>query len=181
MLTLTPPFPFLPGEFRIKRAVEGWELRECAALRRAVFCEEQKIFDADDRDDIDRRAIPIAAIACLLGMPEQVVGTVRVHALEEDVWQGSRLAVQRPYRRTAELGTELIRHAVGTAHGLGCRRFLAHVQEQNVVLFRRLGWRTLGEQILHGRLHHFMEADLALYPPRGDVEVVLATALRQAA
>jgi len=38
------PFPeFLPSEYRIKFATESWERREAAALRRLVFCDEQKI------------------------------------------------------------------------------------------------------------------------------------------
>jgi len=48
------PFPeFLPSEYRVKFATERWEHREAKALRRLVFCNEQKIFAGDDRDDID--------------------------------------------------------------------------------------------------------------------------------
>ena len=39
------PFPdFLPSEYRVKFATEAWERREAAALRRQVFCNEQRIF-----------------------------------------------------------------------------------------------------------------------------------------
>ena len=90
MLILTPPFPFIPSEFRLKLATEPWELQACASLRQAVFCAEQGIFSNDDRDEIDSVAIHIVAIACVLGMPDELVGTVRIHDRDPDVWQGSQ-------------------------------------------------------------------------------------------
>jgi putative N-acetyltransferase (TIGR04045 family) len=54
---------------------------------------------------------------------------------------------------------------VSSAHAIGCRRFLAHVQSQNVPLFRRLHWNVLAEETLLGRPHHLMQADLNHYPP----------------
>jgi putative N-acetyltransferase (TIGR04045 family) len=181
MIILTPPFPFLPTEYRVKLVHEDWERNACARLRRSVFCEEQKIFAGDDSDDIDAVALPIAALSCMLGMADQVVGTVRIHELEPGLWQGSRLAVHSDFRRVASLGSELIRHAVSTAHARGCKRFLAHVQEQNVALFNRLNWRTLEAVTLHGRPHRLMQADLAHYPPRLQEEVGFVTVLRNAA
>jgi len=164
-------FPaFLPAEYRVKFATELWERREARALRRRVFCEEQGIFDGDDRDDIDAIAIPLVVISSLGVAPHDVVGTVRIHQAEPKVWWGSRLAVARDYRRIAALGASLIRLAVCSAHARGCRRFYAHVQSQNALLFRRLHWRTIEEIELCGRPHHFMEADLACYPPFPDPE-----------
>jgi putative N-acetyltransferase (TIGR04045 family) len=163
------PFPaFLPSEYRVKFATEGWERREAAALRREVFCREQGIFAADDRDAIDDVAIPIVALSSFSIAPQEVVGTVRIHEAERGVWWGSRLAVSAPYRRVSALGTALIRLAVSSAHARGCRRFYAHVQSQNAPLFQRLGWSTLEETEFHGRPHHFMQADLRRYPPIAD-------------
>jgi putative N-acetyltransferase (TIGR04045 family) len=99
-----------------------------------------------------------------------VVGTVRIHEQAPGLWRGSRLAVAPDYRRVGAIGASLIRLAVTSAHALGCRRFLAHVQSQNALLFQRLRWRTLEEIELHGRPHHLMEADLAFYPPFGAPE-----------
>ncbi|MBV8030615.1 MAG: GNAT family N-acetyltransferase [Betaproteobacteria bacterium] len=181
MLLLEPPFAFQPVDYRVRIAREEWERRGCAALRRAVFCDEQQIFHGDDADEWDRVALPIAASYCVLGAPEQVVGTVRIGEIEPGLWQGSRLAVHRDFRRVASLGTELIRHAVCSAHARGCRRFIAHVQEQNVPLFLRLAWRSLERVTLHGRPHHLMQADLAAYPPRAAEEVAFVAELRRAA
>lgn len=156
---------FLPSEYLVKPATERWERREAMRLRREVFCAEQGLFGRDDRDTADRSALLLVAVSCLSGMPEQVVGTVRLHESAPGEWQGSRLAVHRDYRRVAWLGSELIRLAVGTAHARGAWRFTAQVQAQNVPLFRRLHWHTLEEIELHGRPHHRMQANLAHYPP----------------
>jgi putative N-acetyltransferase (TIGR04045 family) len=98
-------------------------------------------------------------------MPEQVVGTVRIHRDEANVWFGSRLAVHAAFRRHGKIGATLIRLAVSSAHALGCETFLAHVQSQNVPLFRAMHWDVLAEETLLGRPHHLMQAQLDWYPP----------------
>jgi putative N-acetyltransferase (TIGR04045 family) len=176
------PFPvFLPAEYRVKFATEAWERREAAALRRQVFCQEQGIFKDDDHDEIDAVAITLVAISSLGIAPHEVVGTVRIHESEPGIWWGSRLAVAADYRRLSALGSALIRLAVCSAHGRGCRHFYAHVQSQNALLFRRLHWRTIEEIELRRRLHHFMEADLARYPPIADPEVGFLSLPKRAA
>ena len=167
MLFDAPIRPFLPGEYRVKLAAAPWEVAGHHALRRAIFCAEQGIFAESDRDAIDAAATPIVALSCMLGDPDEVVGVVRIHEAEPGIWWGSRLGVHRDFRRIGPLGAELIRLAVSTAHARGCRTFLAHVQEQNVGLFRRLHWETLRELELHGRTHLQMRADLAHYAPHG--------------
>ena len=175
-------FPaFLPAEYRIKFATDVWERREAAALRRRVFCEEQAIFQHDDRDAIDEVAIPIVAISSFAVAPQEVVGTVRIHEPEPGIWWGSRLAVAADYRKIGALGTSLIRLAVSSAHARGCRKFFAHVQSQNASLFRRLHWQTLEEREIHGRPHHFMQANLRHYPPIADAETGFVSLPRRAA
>jgi putative N-acetyltransferase (TIGR04045 family) len=175
-------FPvFLPAAYRVKFATEAWERREAAALRRQVFCEEQGIFEGDDRDDIDAIAITLVVISSLGIAAHEAVGTVRIHEAEPGVWWGSRLAVAPDYRRIGALGSSLIRLAVCSAHARGCRRFYAHVQSQNALLFRRLHWRTIEETELRGRPHHFMQADLAHYPPIADPEVGFLSLPKRAA
>jgi len=158
------PPAFVPSEFRIRLATEAWERASYARLRRQVFCVEQGIFEGDDRDAMDAFALPIIAVAIVIGIPD-VVGTVRIHEAEKRLWWGSRLTVHREFRRQAGLGAGLIRLAVGMAQARGCDRFLAHVQAQNLPLFERLHWRALAPVTLHGRPHALMEADLAHYPP----------------
>ncbi|MFT0171413.1 MSMEG_0567/Sll0786 family nitrogen starvation N-acetyltransferase [Paraburkholderia mimosarum] len=154
-------------EIVVRWASEPWEREEALAIRRAVFCEEQGIFESDDRDEIDAAAQLLVAVQSADGAAPCVVGTVRIHRdpAEASVWYGSRLAVRADYRRHGRIGATLIRLAVSSAHALGCTTFLAHVQAQNAPLFRRLHWRTLEEVIVFGRTHHVMQADLMHYPP----------------
>ena len=173
---------YRPVEYRVKLATESWERREALVLRRAVFCNEQRLFNFTDADDIDEAgALTLVAVSCVHGMAEDVVGTVRVHELGNGVWQGSRLAVRRDYRGQAWLGSELIHLAVSLAHGRGATRFTAQVQQQNVALFERLHWRACGAIEVRGRPHMRMEADLAHYPPCTAVEIGFMTTLRRAA
>ncbi|MCP1243336.1 histone acetyltransferase [Acetobacter lambici] len=159
--------PFIPTEYVVRLARTPWERAGYHALRREVFCSEQQIFTQDDRDTIDEVAIPIIAACCMAGMADRVVGAVRIHEGEPGVWRGSRLAVHADHRKLGRIGGELIRMAVSTAHGLGAMQFLAQVQEQNVLFFRRLHWKSLGVITLHGLPHHDMEADLSRYPAHG--------------
>jgi putative N-acetyltransferase (TIGR04045 family) len=180
-MIIEPVRPFLACEFRVKFATMNWERSRAAALRRAVFCEEQGLFHGDDRDAIDPIAVPLVALSSLGVAHEDVVGTVRIHEPEPGLWWGSRLAVSQPYRKIGAIGTSLIRLAVSSAHAKGCHRFLAHVQSQNAPLFHALHWHTLDEVVLHGHPHHFMEADLDFYPPLATPETGFLSHLKRAA
>lgn len=164
------PRTFRPTEFRIKWATQNWERLGAHALRRDVFCEEQSLFEQDDRDATDDHAHLLVAMTCLGGTPDEIVGTVRIHRDEEDRWWGSRLAVHRDFRKEGSLGACLIRLAVSSATALGCHTFLAHVQRQNVPLFRRLHWDVEGEVTVQGIAHARMRAQLEAYPPMTDMQ-----------
>ena len=132
------------------------------ALRRAIFCDEQRLFAEDDRDSLDADAFPIV---CLLGDEPRVVGVVRIWEEAPGDWWGGRLGVDVSHRTVGAIGRRLIRTAVGTARAWGAWRFRATVQQANVPFFRRLRWRSLEELTLFEQPHHLMEADLAAYPP----------------
>ena len=136
-----------------------WELRS------AIFCEEQHLFEATDRDELDADAYPITAIHHGSSHCGQVVGVVRIVEQQPRIWYGGRLGVQREFRRHNQIGKGLIWKAVTTAHGWGCDRFLATVQIQNVRFFQRLHWSSIDELEIKGIRHHLMEADLSYYLP----------------
>ncbi len=172
MTHLTHPAQF-QHSYRICAADALWMQAGAADLRRRVFVEEQQVFGDDDRDAIDAIALPLVAVAEQaiaergVGGPV-IVGTVRIHQAAPGIWWGSRLAVAPEWRRVGKLGSELIRLAVGTARARGAVAFHAHVQRQNVPLFRRLHWTVTAEMDLHGRPHAHMLADLAQYTPIDD-------------
>ncbi|MFL1876419.1 MSMEG_0567/Sll0786 family nitrogen starvation N-acetyltransferase [Hansschlegelia beijingensis] len=74
-----PVRPFVPGGYQIKWATDPWEVSGAMALRRDVFCAEQGLFDASDRDAIDDVAAPIVALSSFVVATDAVVGTVRIH------------------------------------------------------------------------------------------------------
>jgi putative N-acetyltransferase (TIGR04045 family) len=156
------------SECHIKPAVDDWSLREAQRLRHDVFVVEQGIFQTSDHDVFDSEAHTLVATIGLLGIPDAVVGTVRIHEQSPGVWVGSRLAVDKAYRSVKGLGKALIAMAVCSAKAQGCRVFYANVQLQNVGLFQKLGWRALGQVNVHGVVHVFMQADLQAYPHSHD-------------
>ncbi|WP_338353418.1 MSMEG_0567/Sll0786 family nitrogen starvation N-acetyltransferase [Thalassolituus oleivorans] len=153
------------SDYTIKWATLPWEIDQAMALRRRVFCDEQGIFAADDRDSIDDRAHILVALGNNGGWHDQVLGTVRIHQEGEHLWYGSRLAVESEFRSHDQLGKMLIKLAVSSAHALGCECFMALVQQQNEILFQRLNWQIRGYREKFGLSHALMEADLNAYPP----------------
>jgi putative N-acetyltransferase (TIGR04045 family) len=164
------PGPFVPPRFTITIATEPWEVAAAMRLRHDVFCREQGLFAESDRDAADDIATTIVAVTYAMGMPDIVVGTVRIHATGPRTWVGSRLAIRAPFRGVVGLGAGLIYRAVSTANARGCDDFTATVQAQNVRFFRRLQWEALEPCVLHGVDHMRMRADLDAYPPLADVQ-----------
>jgi len=157
-------FPaFLAGDLLVKPAEQDWERRDYYALRRAVFSDEQQLL-AQDKDEKDFQAIAIVAVTHHCGMPEQVIGAVRIYQAEPGLWYGGRLCVERAYRRHATIGKALVNEAVSRAIDLGCQTFLATVQQANEAYFHSLHWDSLEPLELLGQAHCLMRARLACYP-----------------
>ena len=142
-------------------AADGDELREHFAIRRAVFCSEQRMFGGlDDRDARDADAATLHAVGFERGVAG---GTVRLYPLSEDgrLWQGDRLAVL-PASRHGSLGGSLVRFAVRTAGERGGERMVAMIQLPNVRFFVGLGWALDGDVVdFHGRAHQPMAIALS--------------------
>ncbi len=135
------------------------ELTGHFAVRRAIFVEEQQMFEGSDKDEFDAHAVHLVAILEDTG---RVVGAVRCYSTDDGTWYGGRLAVAKDCRRLGVLvGPRLVRLAEDVVRQRGCRRFLAFVQPQNVRFFQHLGWRAVGTPEVHyGQLHQTMEANL---------------------
>jgi putative N-acetyltransferase (TIGR04045 family) len=116
-------------------AASAAELDAHFAVRRAVFVEQQKLFE-DDRDAHDELALHAIAVA-----DGAVIGAVRLYPLAGSVWKGDRLAVLPGHRA----GADLVNFAVRTAGERGGSRMVAQVQVANVRFFERLGWVCDGE------------------------------------
>jgi putative N-acetyltransferase (TIGR04045 family) len=165
-----PIRPSLGAEIVARVASEPWQLAGYRELRRAIFAEEQGLFEGSDFDEHDERALPIVAESQIAGMSDRVVGVVRIFRSEPGTWYGGRLGVHREFRRFGAIGRALIATACSTAHAHGCQRFLATVQLANVRYFERHHFRALREISVLGRPHQLMQAELACYPPRNNGE-----------
>lgn len=147
---LTPVDPYVVGP------AAGGELAAYGRLRREVFVDEQRLFAGSDRDDVDDD--PRTQVIVARAPDGEILGGVRVHPALTDSrdlgwWRGSRLVVAPEARVGLGVGAALIRAACAAAETAGALRFDALVQQQNAVLFARLGWQSLGEFDLHGHPH----------------------------
>ena len=125
-------------------AASAAELEGHFAVRRAVFVEQQGLFE-DDRDSFDE--IALHAVALVDGA---VIGAVRLYPLAGSIWKGDRLAVLPGHRA----GAELVNFAVRTAGERGGTRMVAQVQVANVRFFERLGWEPDAEAAIYRGVMH---------------------------
>jgi putative N-acetyltransferase (TIGR04045 family) len=160
-----PARPYLCQDIVAEVASEPWQLTAYYRLRSEIFAREQGLFDGSDGDEHDAAAVPIVALGRVLGIANEVVGVVRIYPAAGNTWYGGRLGVARDYRRVGAVGGALIYTAVSTAHALGCSRFLATIQPQNVRYFERYHFQVEAEVSVCGRPHTLMRADLGSYPP----------------
>ena len=72
-------------------AHEPWQVAAYFRLRSEIFAAEQGLFAQSDRDAFDDHASPIVAQGEIAGMPDGVVGVVRIYRAEEHTWFGGRL------------------------------------------------------------------------------------------
>lgn len=131
-------------------------------IRNQIFVGEQEFFEASDRDEYDDNPATIHA----LGLYGPVAaGAVRLYPLNETgLWKGDRLAVLPEFRKL--MGAKLVRFAVRTAGELGGKEMIAHIQPQNVVFFRYLGWHPEGDLAdFSGRPHQKMAIPLSRPEP----------------
>jgi putative N-acetyltransferase (TIGR04045 family) len=160
-----PVLPFYSPNVTAQIAGQRWQLESYYGLRRAVFVEEQGLFAGSDVDERDEAATHIVVLGHLGGMPDEVIGGVRIYPDEGGTWFGGRLCVCPRYRSRGVVGSALIFAAVSTAHAWGCTRFLATVQRPNVPYFERHHFAHVRAVEVCGRPHDLMEADLSVFPP----------------
>jgi len=129
-------------------------------LRHEAFVERQGLFAAHDLDDRD--GDPDTRVLVAVGLDGEVVGGVRLHPEGDDPrlgwWRGSRLVCDRDTGGTSRgrVGAALVRAACAGAIDAGALRFDAHVQEDKVGFFSRLGWESFGEIVCAGVAHRLM-------------------------
>jgi predicted GNAT family N-acyltransferase len=139
----------------VRPARDDGELRQALALRDDVFCGEQGVSAAAERDGRDGEALHLVAVA-----DGHVVGTCRLLFRTRSAFLG-RLAVERGARRRG-IGAALLREAADRARAQGATRIGLHAQLDARDLYAAGGYVELGEPFVEEGIDHVtMEKQLA--------------------
>lgn len=140
----------------IRRVAGPDELRTALDLREQVFCVEQGVSEAGDRDGRDHEAVQLVAVEDA----GDIVGTCRV-LVEDGNARFGRLAVRRD-RRGHGIGRRLLERAEEEAVAMGARRMGLAAQTHAMGIYEQAGFSAYGETFDdEGIPHRCMEKPLA--------------------
>jgi YbgC/YbaW family acyl-CoA thioester hydrolase len=129
------------GEDVLRLVVSDWPSvgTDAAALRQAVFVQEQGIAAEEEWDAHDATALH-AVVYNPLG---QAVGTGRLLPAEQGVGKIGRMAVHQALRGSG-VGARVLQALVNAARARGDRALRLSAQLSAVGFYERLGWRRVG-------------------------------------
>jgi predicted GNAT family N-acyltransferase len=127
------------------------EIAAALALREEVFCGEQGVSLAEERDGRDEEALHLVVVD-----DGVVVATCRL-LVEGTTVKLGRMAVSRT-RRGLGLARALITEAETRARALGARRMVLAAQLNAQALYDRAGYDTYGDVFLDAGIEHVMMA-----------------------
>jgi predicted GNAT family N-acyltransferase len=127
------------------------EVAAALALREEVFCGEQGVSLAEERDGRDDEALHLVVVD-----DGVVVGTCRL-LVEGTTVKLGRMAVSRT-RRGLGLARALITEAEGQARALGAQRIVLAAQLSAQALYDRAGYDSYGDVFLDAGIEHVMMA-----------------------
>ncbi|HEX8648908.1 MAG TPA: GNAT family N-acetyltransferase [Thermoleophilaceae bacterium] len=123
------------------------ELDRALALRERVFCDEQGVDPAADRDGLDGEALQFVAVE-----DGRVLGTCRV-LIREGVGRLGRMAVE-PSARGRGIGALLLEEAERATSAAGITHMRLHAQARAVTLYARAGYEQVGEPFVEEGIDH---------------------------
>ena len=139
----------------VRPARDAAELAQALKLRDRIFCGEQGVSPAAERDGRDGEALHLVAVE-----DGRVLGTCRL-LFGEDVAFLGRLAVDAAHRRRG-IGAALLREATEHARAVGIRRISLHAQLDVRQLYAGVGYEERGEPFVQEGIDHVeMEKALA--------------------
>lgn len=139
----------------VREARDPAEVEQALALREQVFCVEQGVELAAERDGLDAQAIQIVAVES-----GEVVGTCRV-LVDGDVGRLGRMAVTAASRGRG-LGAAILAVAERSGREAGARLMRLHAQRYVEQLYVAAGYAAYGEPFdEEGIPHVAMEKPLA--------------------
>ena len=125
------------------------EIAAALALREEVFCAEQGVSLADERDGRDRDALHLVVVD-----DGAVVATCRLLREDSTIKLG-RLAVARS-RRGLGLALMLLAEAEAQARAAGAQRISLAAQPGAQALYDRAGYSAYGDVFLDAGIEHVM-------------------------
>jgi len=139
----------------VRLARDRSELEAAFALREKVFCGEQGVTVAADRDGLDDEAIQVVAVDA-----DGVVGTCRV-LIDGEIGRLGRMAVERSVRGRG-VGAAILAAAERSAVDAGARSMRLHAQRYVEDLYAAAGYAPYGEPFVEEGIPHVaMEKSLA--------------------
>ena len=139
----------------VRPARDAAELAQALKLRDRIFCGEQGVSAAAERDGRDAEALHLVAVE-----GRQVLGTCRLVFTMGTAFLG-RLAVE-PDRRRRGIGEALLGEAAECAAAAGARRISLHAQVNVRQLYAGVGYIERGEPFVEEGIDHVtMERALA--------------------
>ena len=139
----------------VRPARDRGEVDQALALREQVFCVEQGVALAADRDGLDDLAIQVVAIES-----GHVIGTCRV-LVEGEIARLGRMAVEAGARGRG-LGAAILAAAEQSARDAGARQMRLHAQRYIEDMYAAAGYTPYGEPFIDEGIEHVaMEKRLA--------------------
>ena len=143
------------GTVEVRLARDAAEVDQALDLRERVFCGEQGVDLAAERDGQDEEAIHVVAVE-----DGRVTGTCRL-VVRDGVARLGRMAVE-PALRGRGLGAQLLEEGERAAAAAGAERVRLHAQASAVSLYARGGYEQEGEPFVEEGIDHVtMEKALA--------------------
>jgi predicted GNAT family N-acyltransferase len=135
----------------VRRARDESEVDAALALREDVFCGEQGVSLADERDGLDSDAVHVVVVE-----DGAVLGTCRL-LVEGTTIKLGRMAVA-PAARGRGLARALLDEADAEARALGGERIALAAQVAAESMYERAGYEPYGEVFLDAGIEHVMMA-----------------------
>jgi predicted GNAT family N-acyltransferase len=133
----------------VRAARDEREVEAALALREDVFCGEQGVSLADERDGRDGEAVHLVAVE-----DGTVLGTCRL-LLEGITVKLGRMAVARA-ARGRRLGRALLDEADVQSRALGAERIALAAQLTAQAMYERAGYDPYGDVFLDAGIEHVM-------------------------
>jgi predicted GNAT family N-acyltransferase len=131
----------------VRPARDEREVAAALELRRRVFCGEQGVSLALERDGRDPSALHVVAVE-----DDRLVGTCRL-VFDGEAARLGRMAVETGARRRG-VGAAILASAERCAREAGARRITLHAQTTVEDLYSRHGYITHGEPFVEAGIEH---------------------------